>query len=1148
MIKTLERIVFAARTWILLTIAIFTIAMTYFSLSLKLDAGIEKMWPERHEYVDTFRQYQSSLPGAKRMIVALHAKDDKPGAIWEENFLATLNGLTQDLFFIPGIDRKTVTSLWTPNTRFFEITEEGISADDVIGGTTTPSTIGRPGVIEKIQNNVIRGGFVGRLVSNDFTAALVQAEILEFDPSTGEKLDFFDFNDRIETTLRERFQSPGGPALWYVGQRLDEIRDGFVEKTKDAEAELPNARANLAALQAKTDEDSKTQAQILSAQIAGFEKQIAECPVPSGLWNRITSTFDSEPFVPNCGAYVDDLKRQLPTMELNYGPVVGSYYPTFKTKLDEIAARNLPPAEQYTALKAEIATWREAVANEAAPYEVHVIGLAKAMADIGNGAKEVVKFFAVAFLLTVASVWWYCRSWPLTILTVGCSLVSVFWQFGFIALLGYGLDPLAILVPFLVFAIGVSHGIQQMNLLTDGLSQGMSPDKAARYAFSGLLIPGMMALVTTLSGFATLYLVPIPMIKELAIASAIGVALKIVTNLIMLPLVASLMKFKGDYRAVVTIQRNRAKTAVRVLGGIAEPKVALPFFFLSLCLLGVAIYFGLQRQIGDVHAGMPELKQDHQYNQDARLIAGKFNQALDIFTVIVETPPQACIKYPYMEYMNRLTWHLRNVPGVVTVVSAAELAKQLNAGWYEGNLKWRGLPQNQFSLVQATSPIPSTAGVLNAECTLMPIHVFLQDGKAETIARVVQTVKEWRANKYLPAALNHGVDNKNGTWTLQASQIDGLTYTPQLREDADPDEVVLAVTGFSTAALAAAYERNIWEVPKDEIANLVLTPVHGTVPGHQITLKVDAIKGAGEEAEIVSETELRVDARQPGARVPLDIQAAFAGKDISSATAVRITSVERGELGRRTQLFTGSVPVALGEPGASAPIGDAVKKALEGQDVAQATEIEISGTETSMYIRLAAGNSGIAAAVNEEIHVQELPMTLIVYGVIILLVIVTFFDWRATLCCTVPLTFATFLGYWFMYVMGIGLKVSTLPVMVLAVGIGVDYAFYIYDRLQHFLAEGDGITTAYKKTMEKTGIAVIFTAITLAIGVSTWSFSDLKFQADMGMLLTFMFLINMVNAVTILPAMAVTLDTLIPRRRRPRLHGLAAAEPDEAMH
>jgi predicted RND superfamily exporter protein len=1146
MVKTLERLVFGARTYILIAIALFTVAMGYFATGLKTDAGIEKMWPLHHEYVDTFRQYQSSLPGAKRIIVVLHANSDQPGSIWTPEFLATLNGVTQDLFFIPGIDRKTVTSLWTPNTRFFEITEEGIRADDVIGGTTTPSTLADPGVIEKIQNNVIRGGFVGRLVSNDFTAAMVQAEILEFDPSTGEKLDFTAFGARLETTIRERFEQPGGPALWYVGQRLDELRDGLIAEARANKIELAAAEAELAAFKDKGDEASAAAKKALEDRIATLTKAIADCPAPSGLWHSVETMFKGETFISACGDYAEGVKKQLGTMELNYGPVVGTYYPTFKTKLDDIIARKLPPVEQYTALKSEIDAWKEAVKNEPAPFKVHIIGTAKALSDIIEGAKEVIKFFAVAFLLTVAAVWWYCRSWSLTFLTVGCSLVSVFWQFGIIALLGFGLDPLAILVPFLVFAIGVSHGIQQMNLLTDGLSQGMNSEQAARYSFSGLLIPGSMALTTALVGFATLYLVPIPMVKELAIASSIGVALKIVTNLIMLPLIASLMKFKGDYRGIVTRQRERAKGVVHILGGIAEPKVAMPFFAVSLVLLGLAVYFGLQRQIGDVHAGMPELKAAHRYNEDARTISSKFNQALDLFTVIVEAPPQSCIKYPYMDYMNRFTWYLRNVPGVVSAVSVAELAKQLNAGWYEGNLKWRGLPHNQYSLVQATSPIPSTAGVLNSECTLLPVHLFLANGKAETIAPVVAAVKKWRAEKSIPPALNKGTDNLNGTWTLLPADLEGLIYSAQLRDDGDPEEIPLTVTAFATDALAQTDE--VWTVPADALTGLVLTPPEDTVPGHQVTLTVAAVKGTGEAREVIATADLKLDARQKGARVPVDVLSPFAGKDISAATAFELGSVEGGSLGHRVQLFTGSVPVKPGAPGATQPIGAALKTALAGQDLAKATEIEIAGVQPSLYIRLAAGNSGIAAAVNEEIHEQELPMTLIVYAVIILLVIFTFLDWRATLCCTVPLTFATFFGYWFMHVMGIGLKVSTLPVMVLAVGIGVDYAFYIYDRLQHFLAEGDDITTAYKKTMDKTGMAVVFTAITLAIGVSTWSFSDLKFQADMGMLLTFMFLINMLNAVTVLPAMAVTLDKLIPRRSRPKLHGLAAAEPLEAMH
>ena len=137
--------------------------------------------------------------------------------------------------------------------------------------------------------------------------------------------------------------------------------------------------------------------------------------------------------------------------------------------------------------------------------------------------------------------------------------------------------------------------------------------------------------------------------------------------------------------------------------------------------------------------------------------------------------------------------------------------------------------------------------------------------------------------------------------------------------------------------------------------------------------------------------------------------------------------------------------------------------------------------------------------------------------------------------CCLPLTLATLLGYAFMKAYDIGLTVATLPVMVLAVGIGVDYAFYIYNRLQIYLAQGADIVTSFKQALRETGIATIFTALTLSVGVATWSFSELKFQADMGLLLTFMFMVNMLMAMTLLPALAVMLDVLIPRRRPVRV-------------
>jgi len=157
---------------------------------------------------------------------------------------------------------------------------------------------------------------------------------------------------------------------------------------------------------------------------------------------------------------------------------------------------------------------------------------------------------------------------------------------------------------------------------------------------------------------------------------------------------------------------------------------------------------------------------------------------------------------------------------------------------------------------------------------------------------------------------------------------------------------------------------------------------------------------------------------------------------------------------------------------------------------------------------------------------------------IIVLVFMVYRDLRAVVACCLPLTVGTFIGYWFMKELQIGLTVATLPVMVLAVGIGVDYAFYIYNRLLVHLAGGQTIVQAIERAILEVGTATIFTAITLAIGVATWSFSQLKFQADMGKLLAFMFMVNMVMAMTALPAVAVWLERLFPRKTPVRATGL----------
>jgi predicted RND superfamily exporter protein len=580
-------------------------------------------------------------------------------------------------------------------------------------------------------------------------------------------------------------------------------------------------------------------------------------------------------------------------------------------------------------------------------YEVQIIGFAKQIGDIAEGAKSVVRFCAIALLLTIAAVYWYCHSIKLTLLPIACSLSSLIWQFGTLKLLGYGLDPLAVLIPFLVFAIGVSHGVQQINFIVRQISLGKSTYDACRESFTGLLIPGTLALVTAFVSFITLILIPIPMVRELSIAASLGVGYKIITNLILLPVTASLFKFDKAYAEEAILKRERRAAWLVEIPKIARPRNSLAVLTMTSFIIAAGLWESTDRVVGTLQPGAPELRESSRFNRDAVAISENYDTGLDWLSVVFENPiglaspgspgtvaPVSCDNTDMGFFQDRFTWALQPVEGVQSILSYSSLLRLYNEGYNEGNPKMSVVPLDSGNYAALSTEIGRIRGMMRKDCSMAAVHIYLTDHKASTIKRVIKTIERFKQDNKVP----------------------------------------------------------------------------------------------------------------------------------------------------------------------------------------------------HINIRLAAGNAGVLAAIDDEVERSELPMMLYVYAAISILVFLVYRDLRAVVACCLPLTVGTFIGYWFMKQLDIGLTVATLPVMVLAVGIGVDYAFYIYNRLQYHLSCGIKMMQAIEYSIAEIGIATIFTALTLAVGVATWSFSELKFQADMGKLLAFMFMVNMVMALTILPSVAVWLERIFPRR------------------
>jgi predicted RND superfamily exporter protein len=199
--------------------------------------------------------------------------------------------------------------------------------------------------------------------------------------------------------------------------------------------------------------------------------------------------------------------------------------------------------------------------------------------------------------------------------------------------------------------------------------------------------------------------------------------------------------------------------------------------------------------------------------------------------------------------------------------------------------------------------------------------------------------------------------------------------------------------------------------------------------------------------------------------------------------------------------------------------GDTIRRVIE-KSKAFIAEHPMYGAR----LLLAGGNAGVMASTNEVVGEAQVPMLLLIYLAIFLLCLVVFRNLKAPLFIIAPLFLVSVVATAFMKAVGLGLNVNTLPVAALGVGIGVDYGIYFYSRLKEEQEKQDCFADAASVTLQTTGAAVLYTALTLSAGVFTWLLSDLKFQADMGLLLGFIFLANMVGAMILLPALVYIFD------------------------
>ena len=197
----LERLIFNNRAIILIAFFFLTLFLGYNAVKIEPDASFERMIPLEHPYIVNMLEHRDDLENLGNFVrIAVEVEE---GDIFTAEYMETLKQITDEVFYLNGVDRSGLKSLWTSNVRWVEVTEQGFQ-----GGTVIPDGYdGSRATLEQLRQNVLRSNEVGRLISDNFRSTIVYAPLYENNPETGEPLDYGEFSRQLEEKIRDKYEA-----------------------------------------------------------------------------------------------------------------------------------------------------------------------------------------------------------------------------------------------------------------------------------------------------------------------------------------------------------------------------------------------------------------------------------------------------------------------------------------------------------------------------------------------------------------------------------------------------------------------------------------------------------------------------------------------------------------------------------------------------------------------------------------------------------------------------------------------------------------------------------------------------------------------------------------------------------------------------
>ncbi len=732
-----------------------------------------------------------------------------------------------------------------------------------------------------------------------------------------------------------------------------------------------------------------------------------------------------------------------------------------------------------------VSTSADNVVPEGCNFQVFVSGQPIQVGWVIKHAYEILLYVILTVVMIFGLLWLYFRRWHGVVIPAIAALMTVVWGLGFTGWVGINFDPLILVIPMIITARAVSHTVQMAERFFEDYEVHAprmgDPHEAKIYcatiAMGELIVPGTLGIVTDVAGLLVIMVTSIPQMRDLAIFGAFWVAAIIVTVEILHPILICYMPAPTEHEHFLP---NFMVRFVRAIGNATTHPVGKYMIGGGTVVLFVAsTYVALfHSKIGEATPGTPLLWPDHEFNVATNEIATRFGGVDSLVVYADGDRPNAAADSGPVKAMERFERWLRVNTDLGASISLVPLLRQYWKINHYGDPKWYFVPQHDGTVraaifqLQQNGPPGAMRPFMTDDGRKANISFFYPDHKGETI--------------------------------LYATH-----YSEEFIEDNPLGEINVRLDMDHAAKGAGFFDR-------DSLLDMWYYMFGPLLPprNHTLTVRLRQDDGSYEELDVnVAEEGL------PEWIEEFQEEAIYDYED-------QMDAVEEGEV------FTWPDTLAdwelddvdawweserYGIRAVAVNTKDLIVADMKAVDPTPKFQPTNSWTRGVQFV-MAGGVMGILAAINDEVERSHVANISLIFLVIFVLHSVTYQSIPSGFIVFLQIATATMVSLAYMALKGVGLNINTLPVQSVGVGIGVDYAIYIVDRIRQEVADTADIDEAVRRAVRTTGMAVSFTASTIVGGIVLWSFSNLRFQAEMAQLLVFLMVLNMFGAITVVPA------------------------------